>query len=169
MCTQENFQAHSHSGASFLYPFWEICPSARGFSWALARFQRRVYTPLHHSGQNYKVARSCADEEYHCRRLRQGSCKRVVSMFRRPQHHHVRQGGSVYFRDLAGVVQNLENQACGIVATIAYHPQSNGLVEPFHRQLKNALKARTCCVKWVDHLPCVMLGIRAAPKEDSAI
>ena len=55
------------------------------------------------------------------------------------------------------------------VATIAYHPQSNGLVEPFHRQLKNALKARTCCVKWVDHLPCVMLGIRAAPKEDSAI
>ena len=55
------------------------------------------------------------------------------------------------------------------VATIAYNPQSNGLVEPFHRQLKNALKARTCCVKWVDHLPCVMLGIRAAPKEDSAI
>ena len=55
------------------------------------------------------------------------------------------------------------------VQTTAYHPQSNGLVERFHRQLKNALKARACGVDWAKHLPWVLLGIRAAPKEDSAV
>ena len=55
------------------------------------------------------------------------------------------------------------------VVTTAYHPQSNGLVERFHRQLKNVLKSRACGVDWADHLPWVMLGIRAAPKEDSAV
>ena len=55
------------------------------------------------------------------------------------------------------------------VATTAYHLQSNGLVERFHRQLKNALKARTCGMDWADHLPWVMLRIRAAPKEGSSI
>ena len=55
------------------------------------------------------------------------------------------------------------------VVTTAYHPQSNGLVEQFHRQLKNALKARACGVDWAEHLPWVMLSIRAAPREDSAV
>ena len=55
------------------------------------------------------------------------------------------------------------------VQTTAYHPQSNGLIERFHRQLKNALKSRTCGVDWAKHLPWVLLGIRAAPKEDSAV
>ena len=55
------------------------------------------------------------------------------------------------------------------ITTTAYHPQSNGLVERFHRQLKNALKSRACGVDWAEHLPWVMLGIRAAPKEDSAV
>ena len=38
------------------------------------------------------------------------------------------------------------------VVTTAYHPQSNGLVERFHRRLKNALKACACGVDWADHL-----------------
>ena len=55
------------------------------------------------------------------------------------------------------------------MVTTAYHPQSNGLIERFHRQLKNALKARACGVDLAEHLPWVMLGIRVAPKEDSAV
>ena len=55
------------------------------------------------------------------------------------------------------------------VVTTAYHPQSNGLVEHFNRQLKNALKACACGVDWAEHLPWVMLGIGAAPKEDSVV
>jgi hypothetical protein len=63
---------------------------------------------------------------------------------------------------------------CGLLGiqhhpTTAYHPQANGMVERFHRQLKNSLRARLCGPNWVDHLPWVLLGLRAAPKEDSGV
>ena len=50
--------------------------------------------------------------------------------------------------------------------TTAYHPQANGLVEQFHRQLKSSLRARLRGPNWSDELPWTMLGIRTAPKED---
>ena len=55
------------------------------------------------------------------------------------------------------------------ITTTAYHPQANGMVERFHRQLKNSLRARLCGPSWTAHLPWVMLGLRAAPKEDSGL
>lgn len=51
------------------------------------------------------------------------------------------------------------------VRTTAFHPQTNGIIERFHRQLKTAIK----CYKsdnWVDILPSVLLGIRSSLKED---
>ena len=60
------------------------------------------------------------------------------------------------------------NQLLGIASstTTAYHPQSNGLVERMHRQLKAALKARLTDACWMKELPMVMLGIRTAWRED---
>ena len=54
-------------------------------------------------------------------------------------------------------------------ATTAYHPQSNGVIERFHRMLKDALR---CSVRntrsWMRSLPWVLLGVRNAPKLDTS-
>jgi hypothetical protein len=43
------------------------------------------------------------------------------------------------------------------------------MVERMHRQLKDALRARGAGPAWHSHLPWVLLGLRAAPKEYSAV
>ena len=56
------------------------------------------------------------------------------------------------------------------VCTTAYHPQHNGKIERFHRQLKNSLRARLDGQKnWLDQLPWVMLGLRSAPNLDTGV
>ena len=55
------------------------------------------------------------------------------------------------------------------IKTTAFHPQSNGMVERLHRQLKDALRARGAADQWEDHLPWVLLGLRAVPKDKSGV
>ena len=43
------------------------------------------------------------------------------------------------------------------------------MVERTHRQVKDTLRACTAGADWPSHLPGVLLGLRAAPKEDSSI
>lgn len=46
------------------------------------------------------------------------------------------------------------------VHTTSYHPQSNGLVERFHRTLKTSLRCLGTSSNWHDSLPLVLLGWR---------
>ena len=55
------------------------------------------------------------------------------------------------------------------ITTTAFHPQANGMVERLHRQIKDALHARGTATAWADHLPWVILGLRAAPKDESGV
>ena len=52
------------------------------------------------------------------------------------------------------------------IQTSAYHPNENGLVEHFHRQLKVALKCQSIPKRWTNSLPVVLLGVCMALKND---
>nr|CAX83701.1 pol polyprotei [Schistosoma japonicum] len=49
----------------------------------------------------------------------------------------------------------------------AYHPQADGMVKQFYRQLKASLISHSNPSRWTEFLPLVMLGIRTAVKTDS--
>ena len=48
-------------------------------------------------------------------------------------------------------------------------PPSNRMIERFHRQLKDLLRAILASTDWPSHLPWVLLGLGAAPKEDNNV
>ena len=48
---------------------------------------------------------------------------------------------------------------------MSYHPQSNGMVERFHRQPQAAIMAHESPNPWTIALPAVLLGARCAVKE----
>ena len=50
--------------------------------------------------------------------------------------------------------------------TTAHHPQSNGIVERFHQQMKASLKAKLNIFNWFNKLQLYLLLIRTALKED---
>jgi len=52
------------------------------------------------------------------------------------------------------------------IRTTAYHPQSNGKVERWHRALKASIMAADV-TSWVDSLPTILLGLRSTVQSDT--
>ncbi|BHF76259.1 hypothetical protein SprV_0501935700 [Sparganum proliferum] len=67
---------------------------------------------------------------------------------------------STLFRELTSLL------GTNRIRTTTYHPQANGLVERFHRQLKTSLMAQHDSFRWSDHLPLVLLSLRSTLKAD---
>ena len=72
----------------------------------------------------------------------------------------------------AQFTSSLWSRVCGLlgidhVLTTSYHPQSNGMVERFHRSLKTALRSQQNPSSWASNLSMVLLGLRTIPKEDT--
>ena len=55
------------------------------------------------------------------------------------------------------------------IMTMAYHLQSNGVVERRHRRLKAMLVARSSSSSWPSELPWVLIGLRSVPLEASGV
>ena len=81
-----------------------------------------------------------------------------------PHHHH---RGMQFTSGTWG--DWCKKQGVQHITTTAYHPQANGMVERIHRTLKAALCARGGATAWKDHLPWVLLGMRAAPREEMGV
>ena len=52
------------------------------------------------------------------------------------------------------------------IKTAAYNPRANGLVERFHRQLKDSLRATSTDDKWYVDLPVILMALRSSIKTD---
>ena len=61
----------------------------------------------------------------------------------------------------------LKNLGISASTTSAYHPQSNGMLERFHRTLKSSLRCVDASKNWLRALPWLLLGLRNAPREDT--
>ena len=66
----------------------------------------------------------------------------------------------------AGVCYSLEISAS---TTTCFHPQSNRIIEHFHRSLKSALFSCLAGSVWLCHLPVVLLGLKIAPMDETGL
>lgn len=70
-----------------------------------------------------------------------------------------RQFESALFNNLSSTI------GCKHLRTTAYHPQSNGIIERWHRTLKASIMCHQNA-SWKDVLPIILLGLRTTHKND---
>lgn len=70
-----------------------------------------------------------------------------------------RQFESGLFKQLTSAI------GCQRLRTTSYHPQSNGIIERWHRTLKAAIMSQQT-TSWADSLPTVLLALRSTHKSD---
>ena len=55
------------------------------------------------------------------------------------------------------------------IRTTAYHPQSNGLIENFHKTLKTAITSSPYVKNWSEELPIILLALRATINAEAEV
>jgi len=124
-------------------------PPSRGYSYILTMIDRKTRWPEAFPLRNI-TAQTVADI----------FVTNWVSRFGVPKHVITDQGRqfeSSLFQEL------LKRLGTKRLRTTAYHPQTNGLVERFHRTLKSSLRALANVSDWTGSLPLVLLGWRNIP------
>ena len=165
-CQQSKIQTHVHSPISaipvptrrFSHVHIDIVgplPSSQGFSYLLTMIDRTSRWP------EVTPLESISTE----------SCVRAfistwISRFGVPATLTSDRGTQFTSSVWAGVCSTL---GISPSTTTSFHPQSNGMIERFHRTLKNALRARLASSEWYRHLPMVLLGLRTTPRDDTAL
>ena len=85
-----------------------------------------------------------------------------ISRFGLPEHI-TSYRGSVFTSDIWSSLAQL--LGVNLHHTTSYHPQTNGMVERWHRTLKASLTTRCSTSDWCSQLPWVLLGLRTMPKD----
>jgi len=89
-----------------------------------------------------------------------------IARFGVPKRVITDQGKQFESQLFAEILKKLGTQR---LRTTAYHPQSNGLVERFHRTLKSSLRCLSTTGDWVSALPLVLLGWRNIPSSRTGL
>jgi len=126
-------------------------PVSQGFRYCLSIIDRFTRWPEAIPLSNC-TAETCAE----------AICREWIARFGVPRSIITDQGRqfeSDLFRELAKIMGFKRNR------TTAYHPQSNGFIERWHRTLKTTLLTYNC-QSWSQALPFVLLGLRTAVREE---
>ncbi|XP_036347620.1 uncharacterized protein LOC118756999 [Rhagoletis pomonella] len=108
------------------------------------------------------MARGSADARHVCRICLESITLALDSSFRSSRaitSDQGRQFDSAVFAELMTLL------GTNHLRTTPYHPQSNGIIERWHRSFKTAILCHDPA-KWVHNLPTILLGLRVAFKPD---
>ncbi len=163
---RQGYYAAGRPCAAYPYSLPPLHTRARRPCGAPSCFFWGLQPHLHHDRQVYQVVRGGPTQGHLCHVVRDTFVATWVARFGVPECITSDRGPQ-----FTSVVWSALCSRLGISRslTTAFHPQSNGMVERAHRQLKDALRARAAGHDWPTHLPWVLLGLRTAPKEDSNI
>ena len=139
-----------------------IWPHSCGFCGTTSTLQR-LYPPSHCHGLIFLMARSHPAQEHSHRQLWTALVFHWFACFGIPANLTSERGPQFTSQLWSSIAQLLGTQ---VHLTTTYHPLSNGLMERFYQHLKPALRAHLTGPNWTQELPCVLLGIQSAPKED---